>query len=189
VIEQWRPVVGHEATHEVSDLGNVRSLDRVVIYSDGRRRFYRGQPLRPQRGDAVGHTIVNLGPGLKRYVHHLVLEAFEGPCPPDHEALHGPGGVADNAWSNLRYGTRSDNARDRTRDGTDRNRAKDRDPAGHLLAEPNITAWARERGHRTCLACARARAYVQQHPEVDVRTEADRYYAAIMGPPAAVIAR
>ncbi|MGH7743203.1 MAG: NUMOD4 domain-containing protein [Candidatus Dormibacteria bacterium] len=33
--ERWRPVVGYVGLYEVSDLGNVRSVDRVVTCRDG----------------------------------------------------------------------------------------------------------------------------------------------------------
>lgn len=42
MIEQWKAVAGYEGAYEVSDLGRVRSLDRVC--SDGSRR--RGRMLR-----------------------------------------------------------------------------------------------------------------------------------------------
>lgn len=29
--EVWKPVVGYEGIYEVSNLGNVRSLDKVII--------------------------------------------------------------------------------------------------------------------------------------------------------------
>ncbi len=38
--ERWRPVAGWSDLYEVSDLGRVRSLDRVVVRSDGKRRRY-----------------------------------------------------------------------------------------------------------------------------------------------------
>jgi hypothetical protein len=36
--ERWRQVPGYEGHYEVSDRGRVRSIDRVVIMKDGRRR-------------------------------------------------------------------------------------------------------------------------------------------------------
>lgn len=33
--EEWRPVVGYEGAYEVSDHGNVRSLDRIILKSNG----------------------------------------------------------------------------------------------------------------------------------------------------------
>ena len=33
--EKWLPVVGYEGCYEVSSLGNVRSVDRLIEYADG----------------------------------------------------------------------------------------------------------------------------------------------------------
>jgi hypothetical protein len=54
----------------------------------------------------------------QRYVHHLILETYVGPCPPGMECLHGPGGRRDNSVENLRWGTHRENIADRERDGT-----------------------------------------------------------------------
>lgn len=60
------------------------------------------------------------GTGKKRnrYIHQLVLETFEGPCPEGQEALHSDGNRSNNALSNLRWGTRSENMADADRHGT-----------------------------------------------------------------------
>jgi hypothetical protein len=62
-------------------------------------------------------------------VHHLVLEAFVGPCPPGQEARHvNDNDRANNALSNLAWGTHRENCADRDRHGAtargDRNGAK-----------------------------------------------------------------
>jgi hypothetical protein len=36
--ERWAPIPGYEGAYEVSDRGRVRSLERVVVMRDGRRR-------------------------------------------------------------------------------------------------------------------------------------------------------
>lgn len=57
-------------------------------------------------------------------------------------------------------------------------------PRGHLLQRPNLVASAAAIGHRSCLACARARACVhgakQRGVALDLRAESDRRYAQIM---------
>ncbi|WP_416367037.1 NUMOD4 motif-containing HNH endonuclease [Rhodopseudomonas palustris] len=125
VIEHWRPVVGNENSYEVSDLGRVRSLDRVELYVrrdqyTGRdliiRRSLRGRMLRPGR-TASGHVTVTIGKGNSRQVHQLVLEAFVGPCPPKHEGRHLNDIPDDNRLSNLRWGTRRENLIDAVRNG------------------------------------------------------------------------
>ncbi len=115
-MEQWRPVPGYEGLYEASDLGNVRS------FHGGRGSGKRGGLLRPAlTGGASPRLCVVLYKDRAkktRLVHHLVLEAFTGLCPPGQEALHGPGGALDNRLVNLCWGTREENQADRVRDGT-----------------------------------------------------------------------
>ena len=67
VAEEWRPVPGWEATHEVSDRGRVRSRTRVLTQRDD--RGYAQVTLRHRDR-------------LKSYlVHRLVALAFLGPRP------------------------------------------------------------------------------------------------------------
>jgi HNH endonuclease len=72
------------------------------------------RPLAPRKLVAKGRReyarwMVMLGRGRPKYVHHLVLEAFVGPCPPGHEACHINGDSLDCALSNLKWGTREEN--------------------------------------------------------------------------------
>jgi hypothetical protein len=134
--ERWLPVTGWECRYEVSDLGRVRSL-----------RHHYGPRTVPRtlkwKFDGKGYPRVTLYSGSPRTprdraVHHLVLEAFVGPCPEDMEARHGPGGRTDARLVNLCWGTRTDNnTADKLRDGTD-NRGE-RHGNAKLTAEAVIT--------------------------------------------------
>jgi len=117
--EIWRPVVG-SPDYEVSDHGRVRSIDRVKTYQrfdppTGQTltisRRHRGRVLRPGTAES-GHQIVVLGRGETRLVHHLVLEAFVGPCPAGMECCHFNDVPADNSLGNLRWDTRAANMAD-----------------------------------------------------------------------------
>lgn len=125
MMEMWLPIVGFEGLYEVSDIGRVRSLDRILPYErtdqySGRlievQRKRKGQLLRPGRKPS-GHVSVALGRGRSMDVHVLVLEAFAGPCPIGHEALHGNDIPDDNRLANLRWGTRSENLHDAVKNG------------------------------------------------------------------------
>ena len=37
-MEIWKPISGYEGFYEVSNLGRIRSLERIVECSDGRKR-------------------------------------------------------------------------------------------------------------------------------------------------------
>ncbi len=120
-MERWREVAGYEGLYEVSDLGHVRSVDRVVRHHRGGPKNLVGKVLRPGPNDRYGHLgVVLCKEGNQRSVavHRIVMAAWVGPCPEGQEVRHGPNGVADNSISNLCYGTRSQNNLDKRRDGT-----------------------------------------------------------------------
>lgn len=172
--ERWLPVVGHPG-YEVSDLGRVRGVDRVVVRSNGAPQTIAGHEVLPFPGNTLGHRKVRLA-DRPRWVHHLVLNAFVGPRPAGMEACHGPGGALDNRLVNLRWGTREDNARDQLRYGTNARMRRTHCPLGHALAAPNLVPSQLARGWRQCLACVRARNYLRSHPDADLREVADRYH-------------
>lgn len=121
-MEDWRPVVGFEGSYEVSNMGRVRSVDRMLPWKRTLRtgtvvdclRRHAGQFLIPQAKEA-GHLWVQLGRGFQVYVHHLVLESFVGPPPAGMIGLHWDDTPANNRLCNLRWGTRADNFADSVR--------------------------------------------------------------------------
>lgn len=128
-LEEWRPVVGYEGFYEVSNLGRVRGVDRVLMVpnrwgSIGPRRW-PGRLLKQtvDRGKhAYGRLQVKLCNGGERQptrlVHHLVMEAFVGPRPHGMEVAHNDGNPANNDLRNLRYATPAENTADKERHGT-----------------------------------------------------------------------
>lgn len=179
--EEWRPVIEWEGVYEVSSEGRVRSLDRVSILRDGREIFYPGRYLKLKVNNG-GHLYVRLNrPGdrnVQRYVHRLVMQSFVGECPSGMEVCHNNGDPTDNRVDNLRYDTHSSNVSDRRAHGTDKQVLKKSCPRGHNYKDWNIVPYFAKRGHRSCLACSRARARVSYYPELasDVDDIADLYY-------------
>ena len=47
--EIWKPIKGYEDCYEVSNLGNIRSLTRLVYYSNGHYQTKKGQNIKPQK--------------------------------------------------------------------------------------------------------------------------------------------
>lgn len=111
--ETWRAIPGFEGSYEASDLGRIRSIDRLVLCKDGRLFYSRGRVLR-QGLMPDGHLNVGLGKkaGTKS-VHILVLLAFKGERPSWLESRHLDGDPGNNRLSNLEYSTRSRNTQDR----------------------------------------------------------------------------
>jgi hypothetical protein len=121
-IESWRPYPGWEGWYEVSDKGQIRSVDRFVVSRIGHRRRFPGQVL-TGRGRGSRYHRVRLcrgGEVTEKFAHVMVLETFAGPCPAGQEARHGPRGPLANWWpEDLCWGTHADNQTiDRERDGT-----------------------------------------------------------------------
>ncbi|MGH3971043.1 MAG: NUMOD4 domain-containing protein, partial [Mycobacterium sp.] len=159
-IEVWLPVPGHEG-YEVSNLGRVRSLDRVVVHKDGRRQPWKGRVLQPVF-DSKGYPQVGLPGRTSARIHRLVSHAFFGPAPTRQGCLHWDDNPTDSRLCQLRYGTQSDNMRDCTRNGRHHLANKTHCPAGH---EYNGTHRDRHgQVHRQCRICRRDhdRAYARR---------------------------
>lgn len=80
--EIWKDVVGFEGYYEVSNYGNVRSKDRVIVRSNGCKLTLTGKPLPQYKrygNSTIARYYVNLCKNSKNYtpsVHRLVAEAF-----------------------------------------------------------------------------------------------------------------
>lgn len=72
-MEKWRSIVGYEGKYEVSNYGNVRSVDRI----DRTNHFRKGKIL-TLRTDKDGYKIAVLSNGIHKFlkVHRLVAIAF-----------------------------------------------------------------------------------------------------------------
>lgn len=182
--ELWRPVVGYEGWYEVSTRGGVRSVDRVVVTSNGKRRTFPGVVLAQGTLPDTGYRTVGLkrnGTTKRVLVHRLVLEAFVGPSPAGHECCHKDGDPANNSLENLRWGTKSENVRDQVRHGTHNRGRRTECPRGHALVEPNLVRSHLARGQRECRACGQAATYARNHPGLVFEEVANEKYARIMG--------
>lgn len=157
--ENWRTVVSFEGMYEVSDLGRVRSVPRVVVYGGkraGQQVKVRGGLRKPVRHSA-GYVYVNLcrdGDQHLRLLQWLVLEAFDKARPVGLEACHRNGDKHDNRIANLYWGTHSENIRDAVRHRTHNMVAKDSCPKGHLYDDENTRIYD---GRQYCRSCHRDR--------------------------------
>ena len=117
--EVWKPIPGHK-WYEASNLGRIRSIDRVVFYKSGRRggmpTIYRGRILR-QFKSTNGRLVTCLGGPPHKYVSRLVALAFLGRIPDGHHVCHNNDNPYDNRLSNLRIDTPTGNAADAQRNG------------------------------------------------------------------------
>ena len=120
MIELWRPIPGYEGFYEAGDLGNIRSVDRRVLWADGSIRLVKGKVLK-QSLSGNGYLLVTLCKDkgqIKHSVHSLILTAFKGPRPKDLDGCHNDGNRQNNRLLNLRWDTRPKNCADKKLHGT-----------------------------------------------------------------------
>ena len=113
----WTSVPGYEGFYEVSNYGDVRSLTRFVPYGKHKGTTYKGRDIKQfASGSYLSVKLAKAGVTKTRYVHELVLLAFEGERPVLDgrcEVRHLDGDSFNNRLSNLKYGTTKENAADR----------------------------------------------------------------------------
>lgn len=187
--ERWAPVPGYEGRYEVSDLGQVRSLTRMVVRSDGRRRTYPGRLLEPYVSESGSSprrivTLCRDGGQAPRRVYTLVLEAFVGPRPAGMQGCHNDGDSLNDHLANLRWDTPEGNGQDASEHGVLHNARKTCCPRRHPLAPPNLVVSLAEQGDRSCRACNTARSARRRARAkgvaYDMQHESDLVFARIM---------
>lgn len=179
----WLPVPEYEGFYSVSNSGRVRGETREVRHG-ANMMTVRGRELRPNT-DRKGYEYVILrraGGSRCQKVHVLVARAFLGNRPEGMVIRHLDGNPLNNSVHNLRYGTPSENNLDAVQHGTHGQARKNACPRGHPLVDGNLVASAARLGNRDCLACARARAYLQVHqlPAESLPAVASRYLQEIV---------
>lgn len=153
--ERWLPIPGVPG-YEVSDLGRVRSVDRVRTYPGGYAKFLRGRLRKPSVDRLGRHRLPLPTPegGTKTWqVHALVLTAFVGPAPAGLVACHNNGNPSDNRLANLRWDTLAANTQDSVLHGTHANAGKTHCAQGHEYSDANTIQ--RPNGGRDCRECRR----------------------------------
>lgn len=116
--EIWRDVAGYNGAYQVSSMGLVRSVDRILNLDNGRQRHLIGHIIQPH-DNGLGYMQINLIDTDHKLhamlVHKLVLDTFMPLSADESQTLsdvdHINNDRADNRLSNLRRCSHADNLR------------------------------------------------------------------------------
>lgn len=112
MVEIWKDVIGYEGYYQVSNIGNVRSIDRTIIDSNSIKFNYKSKLLKPAN-NKDGYLQVGLSKNCKTNsycVHALLAKAFI--LNPENKPTvnHKDGNKHNNHIDNLEWATKSEQA-------------------------------------------------------------------------------
>ena len=141
--ESWRQVVGYKGYYEISNLGNLRSVDRIVRYKSSGTMLRRGRTMK-QNKNKFGYCDVRLckkGVEKAHLVHRLVAMAFlDNPeCKP--QVNHKNGVKWDNRLENIEWASLAENRLHSYRELNARNWLKDVGGDKSYATDGNKTIW------------------------------------------------
>lgn len=106
--EIWKDIRGFEGYYQVSNLGNVKSLDRIIVRSNNSKYTSKGKMSNPVKHKDGYHRVNLRKEGVHiRLVHRVVMESFIGTS--KLQVNHVDGNKSNNNLLNLEYVTHLEN--------------------------------------------------------------------------------
>lgn len=106
-MEIWKDIIGYEGLYQISDEGNVKSLDRTVVASSkyGKERImhFKGKEMEKCVGtNGYSHVVLSKEGKTKTFdIHPLVWKTFNGDVPEGYVINHKDETKTNNKLTNL----------------------------------------------------------------------------------------
>jgi len=111
-MEIWKDIEGYEGIYQVSNLGRVKSLERIIVCKNNVKKFYSEKFLKPV-SDNQGYQIIHLNSKIHKSknhkIHRLVAFAFIPIINGKIEINHIDGNKKNNEINNIEWCTSSEN--------------------------------------------------------------------------------
>lgn len=114
-MEKWQDIKGYEGLYQISNLGNVKSLTRIVNQGKYGKQRIIAEKVMMVNNNGNGYLIVALWKNSKRkqhYIHRLVAEHFVEKANASANVVnHIDFNIRNNIASNLEWVTQAENVR------------------------------------------------------------------------------
>jgi hypothetical protein len=109
--ENWQNIPNFESYYQVSNLGRVRGLDRIIIDKNGKKKRIKGQIIKPQYATNGYLFIRPCKNGIKSnfLLHRIVAQMFISNPQNKQEINHKDFNKTNNVFTNLEWCTHSEN--------------------------------------------------------------------------------
>lgn len=107
-MEKWKDIIGYEGMYQVSNLGNIKSLDRLA-WNGHAMHILKGKLMKSKNYRYQEILLCKDGKIKKHYIHRLVAAAFIVNENNKPEVNHLDGNKHNNSVNNLEWCTSEEN--------------------------------------------------------------------------------